>query len=452
MRSALRRRRRCSRRCCAPPAPAERATRRRADPGDAVRERVARGAHRVAGRGGVRAPRRRPECARRAGDYARRAARGVRSAAGAAGGRADRRDGDPHRSTRRRVRRSSSASLQHGGRRRGRPRARASCSSPAQVQADVTERGPLPELFATFERVARRIAPASPRTPADVERIHPPIAGVRELHQGPARGNAGHGGQLPRGGAEGRRRRSIARGSRCGRSTTEQGDHARALAAVNAVRRRFAARSRRARFLAGLSLMNLKRYDEAFTTFKALADARPTPALLNNLGVVQLRRGGTPRRRTAAVLLQQGGGRRTRPNPTTSSISATPTGSITTRRRRSTGCAKRLRRDPTDGDAHYVLGTALAAAGNAAEATREKELARRLSSTYADWDKRPARRSGAARDSSASRATSNCRTPGRSRQTLAQQPARPAGTRALLSRSRPPPVSRRRATARRSPS
>ncbi len=49
-----------------------------------------------------------------------------------------------------------------------------------------------------------------------------------------------------------------------------------------------------------------------------------------------------------------------------------------------------VRRNPADGDAHFVLGAALSAAGNAAEASREKELARRLSSTYEEWEKRPA--------------------------------------------------------------
>jgi tetratricopeptide (TPR) repeat protein len=48
-----------------------------------------------------------------------------------------------------------------------------------------------------------------------------------------------------------------------------------------------------------------------------------------------------------------------------------------------------VRRSPADGDAHYVLGAVLAAAGNTSEANREKELARRLSSTYAEWEKRP---------------------------------------------------------------
>jgi Tfp pilus assembly protein PilF len=48
-----------------------------------------------------------------------------------------------------------------------------------------------------------------------------------------------------------------------------------------------------------------------------------------------------------------------------------------------------VRRHPADGDAHYVLGAALAASDNPAESAREKELARRLSSTYEEWDKRP---------------------------------------------------------------
>src|SRR5437764_964209 len=49
-----------------------------------------------------------------------------------------------------------------------------------------------------------------------------------------------------------------------------------------------------------------------------------------------------------------------------------------------------LRRNPADGDAHFVLATALAAGGSAAESIREKELAKRLSSRYDEWDKRPA--------------------------------------------------------------
>jgi tetratricopeptide (TPR) repeat protein len=45
-----------------------------------------------------------------------------------------------------------------------------------------------------------------------------------------------------------------------------------------------------------------------------------------------------------------------------------------------------VRRNPADHAAHYVLGAALETAGSGAEAAREKELARRLSSEYAEWE------------------------------------------------------------------
>jgi tetratricopeptide (TPR) repeat protein len=46
-----------------------------------------------------------------------------------------------------------------------------------------------------------------------------------------------------------------------------------------------------------------------------------------------------------------------------------------------------VRRDPADGDAHFVLGVALQHTGATAEAARERELASRLSSKYAAWEK-----------------------------------------------------------------
>ncbi len=54
-------------------------------------------------------------------------------------------------------------------------RARSIALDTGRVSADVTERGPLPELFATFERIARRMAPPSATTSADVEKQHPPV-------------------------------------------------------------------------------------------------------------------------------------------------------------------------------------------------------------------------------------------------------------------------------------
>jgi tetratricopeptide (TPR) repeat protein len=45
-----------------------------------------------------------------------------------------------------------------------------------------------------------------------------------------------------------------------------------------------------------------------------------------------------------------------------------------------------VRRNPADDEAHYLLGVALQASGNPAEAAREKELARQLSAAHAEWE------------------------------------------------------------------
>src|SRR5262249_59078082 len=73
---------------------------------------------------------------------------------------------------------------------------------------------------------------------------------------------------------------------------TGRGDHAAALAQARAVAPNSPI-SRRASFAASVSLVGLKQYDEAFTILKGLQDAALNPAVLNNLGVVQIRRGGT---------------------------------------------------------------------------------------------------------------------------------------------------------------
>jgi tetratricopeptide (TPR) repeat protein len=151
-----------------------------------------------------------------------------------------------------------------------------------------------------------------------------------------------------------------------------------------------APQARRAQFRAGLSQLQLNRFDHAFATFKALADARPTPAVLNNLGVVQLRRGGN--QQTSGVPAYYF--TRAADEDATEPDYFFNLG-YTYWLERDTDAAiywlrEALRRNPADGDAHYVLGAALAAAGQPGESAREKELARRLSSTYDEWEKRPA--------------------------------------------------------------
>jgi tetratricopeptide (TPR) repeat protein len=166
----------------------------------------------------------------------------------------------------------------------------------------------------------------------------------------------------------------------------EQGDHERALAAVA----RVAADSpwsRRARFLAGLSQLSLNKNDDAYATYNALADQQPTATVLNNLGVVQLRRGGTPQAGQPTYYF-------------TKAADADPTdpdyffnlGYAYWMARDAPAAIywlrEGVRRNPADGEAHFVLSAALSSAGNTAEATRERELARRLSSTFEDLEKR----------------------------------------------------------------
>ena len=167
----------------------------------------------------------------------------------------------------------------------------------------------------------------------------------------------------------------------------EQGDHDRALAAVEPVSAD-STYARRARFLAGLSEIYLKKYDEAFATFKALADVQPTPNVMNNLGVVQLRRGGTPQTGQPTYYFNKAAdGDPGEPDYLFNLGYAyfqdrDPQAAIYWLR-------EAVRRNPADGDAHFVLAAALAGSGTAAEAARERELARRLSSTY-----EPSKRAG----------------------------------------------------------
>ena len=266
-------------------------------------------------------------------------------------------------------------------------RARSIALEAGRIQADVTERGPIPELFATFERIARRIAPASSKSSEEVERQHPPIGAFEDyikglLAQTPATAITYLNLALKLQPTFDRARLAL------WDVYSDQGDQVQALAAVGAVPND-SPWARRARFLGGLSQLGLKKYDEAFATFEALAGQQPTATVLNNLGVVQLRRGGTPQTGFATSYFNKAA--QSDPNDPDYFFNL----GYAYWQERDTQAAiywlrEAVRRNPADGDAHFVLGAALAATGNVAEAAREKELARRLSSTYEQWEKRPA--------------------------------------------------------------
>ncbi len=163
---------------------------------------------------------------------------------------------------------------------------------------------------------------------------------------------------------------------------TAQGDYAAALAQVRAIAAD-APDARRARFLASLSLISLKQYDEAFTVLKALDAGAPSPAVLNNLGVVQIRRAGSLETGKPTYFLTKAA----EADPDDADVlfnlgyayalDRDPPGAIYWLR-------EALRRNPADGDAHLALASALEASGSTVEAGRERELAAQLSARYAD--------------------------------------------------------------------
>ena len=172
---------------------------------------------------------------------------------------------------------------------------------------------------------------------------------------------------------------------------TDQGDHVAALAGVRAIPSS-SVLSPRARFYAATSMLNLERYDDAFETFGGLLQAPgaaavpgvPTRgAVDNNLGVIQIRRGGTAQSGTATYYLTKA----TEEDPGAADYFFN-LGYAYASDRNFQGTIywlrEALRRDPADADAHFVLAAALQATGSAVEAGRERDLARQLSSRYED--------------------------------------------------------------------
>jgi tetratricopeptide (TPR) repeat protein len=169
---------------------------------------------------------------------------------------------------------------------------------------------------------------------------------------------------------------------------TDRGEYAQALALARAVPES-SSLSRRARFLAALSLMDLKRYDDAFEALKTLNAEQTTAALLNDLGVVQIRRGWTAQTGKPAYYFD----RAVASDPTDSklyfnlgyayALDNDPQAAIYWLR-------ESLRRDPADAQAHFLLGTVLQSTGsNIVEAQRELDLARQLSASYEELAAHP---------------------------------------------------------------
>ncbi len=143
--------------------------------------------------------------------------------------------------------------------------------------------------------------------------------------------------------------------------------------------------------------MPLKRYDEAFAVFKAWAAEVPSGAektaglgaALNNLGVIQIRRGSTPETGLPVFFLTKAA----EADPGDADFLFNLGYAYMLDRNNQAAIywlREAVRREPGDADAHFVIAAALQGSANNVEAERERELARRLSSRYGELERRAA--------------------------------------------------------------
>ena len=264
-------------------------------------------------------------------------------------------------------------------------RARAILLDTGQMQPEIVETGPLAEIFAVYDRVAQRLVPGASATPEQLEASHPPIAAFEQyikglLAQTPATKLAFLNEAL--------RLSPSLQVARIAAWNVHQdlGDNDRALAVVRQVPagHRLA---RQARFLASVSHLQMGRYQDAFDGLTQLNQEGRDATLLNNLGVVQLRRpAGSTGGRAVSHFNEAAG---------LDGVDSFFNLGYAYWLDGDTAAAiqwlhEAVRRNPADDAAHYVLGVALQAAGSATEAARESELARRLSSVWAEREATPA--------------------------------------------------------------
>ena len=249
-----------------------------------------------------------------------------------------------------------------------------------RMDPTVVERAPLREIFPLFGRLARRLVPQASLTVQQLADRHPPLVAFEDYVKGLLAENPET--QIRY------LRSSMALDPSLDRAHlalwrvfSEQGNDEAALAAVNAVPAA-SPEAARARFRAALSLIHLKRWDEASTALKQLVAAHPTAAVFNDLGVVELRRGGADASRRAADDFAKA----TQADPDAADYFFNLGYSYWLQHNARAAIywlREAVRRNPTDGAAHFVLGVALAASGDSLEADRERALARQLSSRYA---------------------------------------------------------------------
>jgi len=264
-------------------------------------------------------------------------------------------------------------------------RARAIRLDSGRMLPEMTESGPLAEMFDIYARIARKLSPDSGVSLEEMERVHPPLAAFEPYVKGVlAEAPATKLGFLEDAleSYPNFQRARIAQWE----VYTEQGDHELALDAVRKVPETHRL-ARPARFLAAVSLIHLNRLDDAFLALSHLNREKPDPAVLNNMGIVQLRR--KPGTALASPVSYFNEASKLDPDDADLFFNlGYAYFKMGEPKAASYWLREAVRRNTTDDEAHYALGVALQAAGSDAEGAREKELARQLSSTWADVEKK----------------------------------------------------------------
>jgi tetratricopeptide (TPR) repeat protein len=261
-------------------------------------------------------------------------------------------------------------------------RARAIRLDTGRMEPEVIASGPLGEMLAVYAGVAQKLAGVGNATVEQIEEGQPPLAAFEPYIKGVLAESPAAKLDYLQDALDVYPRFQRARLAQW-EVYTEQGEHQRALEVARAVPPDHP-QARRARFLAATSLINLAQYGEAFSALQDLNRQKGDAAILNNLGIVQLRR------KAAASPATHYFTEASKLDPDDPDLffnlgyayfaqGDAPAASH--------WLHEAVRRNPADDEAHYALGVALQAAGRSAEGAREKELARQLSSQWVEREK-----------------------------------------------------------------
>lgn len=251
----------------------------------------------------------------------------------------------------------------------------------ARISPEIVEAGPLADLLDTYDRVARRLAGAGGAAGA-AERPYTSLPAFEQYVKGllaeAADTRVAFLTQALRLEASFQRPRIA-----LWQVHSDEGDHRAALEAVQPVPPGHAL-ARLARFLSAVSMIRLGQLSAAFSALEALRESSPDPAIANNMGIVRLRAAGAGGSRPVSYFGEAVSQDGSDPDLFFNLgyaywLDGDMPGAVHWLR-------ETVRRNPADAAAHYVLGAALQASGSGGEAAREKELARRLSSDYAEWE------------------------------------------------------------------